>query len=517
MKKVITVFLVLILLLGLCACNKNNVGGQSSGTNLQPDKETFSLSLLYCESDTINPYTAVTNINVQLCQLIFDPLFKVDNNFEPVSCLAEKFELTDKTCNVIIKNATFSDMSNVTAEDVVYSFNVAKNSNTAYKSQLEDVVSCTAKDIKTVTFNLSKADPYFINLLDFPIIKKESDKQTTSDGAVLPPVGSGRFVFNETLKILTPNMLYHGDENKVSEIKLINAPDSESVSHYVEVGATEIYYTSLGDGEILQMSSKKVSVPLNNLVYVGVNQNYIPLANVYLRYAISAAIDRTRICNIAYHTNAVPATGIFHPNFADASKYQTIEKTANLKISIENLEKIGYNREDVGKKISLTVLVNEENAFKVRAAELVCEQLKTVGISASVIKTSYSDYKARLNSGNFQLYVGEVRILNNMDVADLIVPGGSAAFGVKENTLTDEGTQTTETVNDYSKISDIVKGFYNGENTLADIVTASQTQMPIIPICFRNGLLFHSEDISGDITAVVCDVFFSIAEFTKTN
>lgn len=516
MKKIIAVFLALILLLGLCACNKNNAGGQPSSSTSETE-ESFPLSLLYCESDTVNPYTAVTNINVQLCQLIFDPLFKVDNSFEPINCLAESFELADKTCHVVIKNATFSDMTNVTADDIVYSFNLAKNSNTAYKAQLKGVVSCTAKDIKTVTFTLSKADPYFVNLLDFPIIKKDSDKQTTSDGAIIPPVGCGRFIFNETLKTLSPNVRYHGAKNKVSEIKLINAPDSESVSHYVEVGATDIYYTSLNDGEILQMSSKKVSVPLNNLIYIGVNQNYAPLSNVYLRYAISAAIDRTRISNVAYYTNAVPATGIFHPNFADASKYQTIEKTANSKISIENLEKIGYNREDAGKKISLTVLVNRENTFRVSTAELICEQLRSVGINASVIKTSYSDYKARLSSGNFQLYVGEVRILNNMDVSNLIVPGGSAAFGVKEDTLTQEDKQTTETVNNYSKISDIVNGFYSGKNTLADIVTASQTQMPIIPICFRNGLLFHNEDISGDITAVVSDVFFSIAEFSKIN
>ena len=172
MKKIIAVFLALILLLGLCACNKNNVGGQSSSANVEV-KETFPLSLLYCESDTINPYTAVTNINVQLCQLIFDPLFKVNNSFEPINCLAESFELVDKTCNVVIKNATFSDMTNVTADDVVYSFNLAKKSNTAYKAQLTGVVSCTAKDIKTVTFTLSSADPYFVNLLDFPIIKKE--------------------------------------------------------------------------------------------------------------------------------------------------------------------------------------------------------------------------------------------------------------------------------------------------------------------------------------------------------
>ncbi len=516
MKKIISVFLVLIMLISLCACNKNNTGEQSSSV-VSGTEKAFTLSLLYCENDAINPYTAVTNINVQLCQLLFDPLFKVDNNFEPIKCLAESFELKGKTCSVIIKNASFSDMTSLTADDIVYSFNLAKKSNSAYKAQLEGVVSCVATDIKTVVFTLKKADPYFVNLLDFPIIKKDSDKQTTSDGALIPPVGCGRFLFNETLKVLNPNERYHGNKSDISQIKLINAPDGESVSHYVEVGATDIYYTSLNDGEILQMSSKKVSVPLNNLVYIGINQNHPPLANVYLRYAISAAIDRTRISNVAYYTNAVPATGIFHPNFADAAKYQTIEKTANSKISIENLEKIGYNREDAGKKISLTVLVNSENAFRVSAAELICEQLKSVGINATVIKTNYSDYKARLSSGNFQLYVGEVRILNNMDPSGLIVPGGSAAFGVKETSL-EEGTEdTAETVTDYLKISDIVNGFYSGKNTLADIATAAQTQMPIIPICFRNGLLFHSEEISGDITAVVSDVFFSIAEFNKTN
>ena len=96
MKKIIAVFLALILLLGLCACNKNNAGGQPSSSTLETE-ESFPLSLLYCESDTVNPYTAVTNINVQLCQLIFDPLFKVDNSFEPINCLAESFELADKS------------------------------------------------------------------------------------------------------------------------------------------------------------------------------------------------------------------------------------------------------------------------------------------------------------------------------------------------------------------------------------------------------------------------------------
>lgn len=515
MKKFLSFFLVLTIIFSLCSCSKNGNSQQNSSTVSGIKQDNFEMSLLYCESDTINPYTAVTNINIQLCQLIFDPLFKIDNKFNAVNCLAQDIEIIDKTCSVIIKNASFSDMTNVTADDVVYSFNLAKNSNTVFKDQLKGVTSCVAKDIKTVVFTLKKSDPYFANLLDFPIIKKDSDKQTTSDGALIPPIGCGRFTINETEATLNPNERYHGAKSDVEKIKLINAPDSESVSHYVEVGATDIYYTSLNDGKIFQMSSKKVSVPLNNLVYIGVNQNYAPLSNVYLRYAISAAIDRTRISTVAYHTNAIAATGIFHPNFSDTAKYQTIEKTANTKISIENLEKIGYNSVDAGKKISLTVLVNKENSFRVNAAELICEQLKSVGIGATVIKTDFANYKSRLASGNFQLYVGEVRILNNMDVTELIVPGGSSAFGVKETSQPQDTGNPQETVNDFWKISDIVKGFYSGKNTVADIVTAAQTQMPIIPVCFRNGLLFHNKEFKGEISASVSDVFFAIEKYSK--
>lgn len=515
MKKLLSFVLSFVLIFTLCSCAQNGNSQQTSNAVSNAKQDPFEMSLLYCESDTINPYTAVTNINIQLCQLLFDPLFKINNDFEAVNCLAQSIEISDKTCSVIIKNASFSDMSNVTADDVVYSFNLAKNSNTVFKDQLKDVVSCVAKDIKTIVFTLKKSDHYFANLLDFPIIKKDSDKQTTSDGALIPPIGCGRFIFNDTEIVLNPNERYHGEKSNVKKIKLINAPDSESVSHYVEVGATDIYYTSLNDGEIFQMSSKKVSVPLNNLVYIGVNQNYAPLSNVYLRYAISAAIDRTKISTSAYHTNAIAATGVFHPNFHDSEKYQAIEKTANTKISIENLEKIGYNSVDVGKKLSLTILVNKENEFRVSAAELIREQLKNVGINATVIKTDFANYKSRLASGNFQLYVGEVRILNNMDVTELVVPGGSSAFGVKETIQTDTPENPEETVIDYSKISDIINGFYSGKNTIADIVTATQTQMPIIPICFRNGLLFHKEEIGENITASVSDVFFDINKYTK--
>lgn len=43
-----------------------------------------------------------------------------------------------------------------------------------------------------MVIKLGRADPYFANVLDFPIIKRNSDKITDSDGVTHPPIGCGR-------------------------------------------------------------------------------------------------------------------------------------------------------------------------------------------------------------------------------------------------------------------------------------------------------------------------------------
>lgn len=529
MRKVISLLLCLLLLFSFTGCEKESGGTGDTPPTESSKAKDFEISLLYCESDTVNPYTAVKTVNVQLCQLLYEPLIKVNNSFEAVYALAQSAEISGTTCTVSLKNVTFTDGSRVTAQDVVYSFNLAKTSNTVYAAQAACAISATAKDTATVVFTMKKADPYFVNLLDFPILKEGSDKKTTSDGKVLPPVGCGRYIFSAEEGMLFRNEGYYGPKGNIVKIKLINAPDSESVSHYVEVGAADIYYTDLSDGEIIRMSGKKVSVPLNHLVYIGINQNYAPLKNIYLRYAISAAVDRTRIANNAYYTNAVPATGIFHPEFKAASKFQTLETTANSKISIENLEKMGYNRVDSGglrvnsggSKLSLTLMVNKENPSRVNAARLIAKQLLAVGISVTVNEVTFAQYNARLKSGSYQLYVGEVRLLNNMDISGLVLPSGSAAWGVVESSSSQTSSTASATANtqeapsSFSNLSQLIGGFYSGKTTVSDVATGTQTAMPVIPLCFRKGLLFYGEELSGDITATLSDIFFSIADFKK--
>lgn len=510
LRKIICILLSLLMLF-LIGCGKQkDKNADKNNNDKNPTVSLYEMQLLFCENDTLNPYKTISKLNLELGLLLFEPLLTVDDNFETVNRLASSVSLEGNTCTVTLRNAVFSDATKVTADDVVYSSNLAKSSN-LYSPLFYEVASVTAADQSTVVFTLTRHDPYFAKLLTFPILKSGSDNLRNEDNVELPPIGCGKFVFDTDGKNLIPNKYYYSQDNNISRIKLINAPDSESMKHYVEVGATDIYYSDKNDGSIIRMSGKKQNVNLNNLVYLGVNHSYAPLRSPALRYAISTAIDRDDLVKMAFYTNAKAATGFFHPDWAEVSSYQTLLTDADLKISVENLERIGYNSLDKngyrinqnGNPLTFTLLVNEENPIKLIAANLIAEQLKAAGIKIVVNAVSKNNYYRALNSGSYQLYLGEVGFLPNMDISSLVVPGGSASYGINRYVNPDGAASYV----------DVVSGLYSGQNTITDVAPALLAAMPVIPLVYRSSVVFYSDRIDsiGDISGF--NIFLSIGNY----
>ncbi len=542
--KFLSALLSVCLLLSVCGCRQ--IGGEESLVSSAPSTDSQEtaggrIQLLYSYSDTFNPYTAGTDLNRELCSLLYDPLVRVDNEFNQVMCLAEQVTLEGTDCTVRIKSVTFSDGSAVTAEDVIYSYNAAKNSANEFAHRFYGVASVLAESISVVKFRLNRRDPYFVSLLDFPIIKSGSDKTTSTDGVAAVPIGCGRYTVNSERTALSVNKGYYRYDASLRDIELINAPDGDAVSHYVEVGASDVYYSSLSGGDIVRMSGKKTDINLNNLVYIGINNDYSGLKNKYMRYAISSALDRGSICNQAYYNNAVAATGFFSPAFKDTSARQTLEKNTNLEITIENLNKIGYNRlnssgyrvNSSGNHPSFTLLVNSDNASRLAAAELISQQLRAAGIELRVISQPFEQYKASLEGGAFQLYLGEIKLQNNMDISPLVIEGGSAAYGVSkkkpedsetaDKTLENSEEQGTDNSEPEPAIaisySDMLSRFYAGDEgiTIGDIAGSLLTEMPQIPVCYRLGLVFYDgKDVNCE-NACEGDIYFAMRVINKAS
>lgn len=530
MKKLICFILCVCILFAFSGCRKKaDIGSSSDIAELNSSVQNNSeqaFSLLYSYSDSFNPYTAVTSANRRISSLIYDSLVKTDNDFNAVYVLASAVEMTDKTCTVKLRDAHFTDGTTVTASDVIYSYNLAKDC-TRYSYNFYEVTSVSSPNSKTVVFTLSQCDPYFENLLDFPIIKSGTSGITDADGKEIPPTGCGRYYISDDRLSLILNKNYYGKIGTIETIKLINSPDSDSTSHYVEIGATQMYYTE--NDAIVRMSGQKISVNLNRLVYVGINASYGLLQSKEMRYAISSALDRDAICRSAYYNNAMSATGYFNPYFEPVSAVQTIESKPNSKITVENLSKIGYNNMNSdgyyansgGNYPTFTLLVNSENASRVAAANLIASQCKSVGIKISVVECTYEQYLSRLESGDFQLYLGEVQIASNMDFTNLVTEGGTSAYGVAYESVKSDATADTDPENSDSQdtqpqtdgCTQILTAYHNGECGISDVAGVLLTEMPQIPICYLSGALFYDADIKGEVKASVSDIYLSIENY----
>ncbi len=524
MKKRFFVCLILILLTALlpaCKAPKGEQSGSDNGGNKSATKQVFTL--MYCYNDSFNPYSANTKMNQELAYLLYDPLIKLDDNFKPVNYLADSVTTEGKATTVTLKQALFSDGSAVTADDVVYSIKAALNSNTRYKSQLEKIVSYTAANPSTVVINITDNDPYFVNMLDFPIIKLGSDQLKDENNLSLPPIGCGRYVLNLEKECLTANESHYIKVPEIKKIGLINTPDNEAMEYNLSTGAVSFYYSNLSDGKTVRMSGVSKSVNLNNIVYLGLNcaEGRIFSSNS-LRLAVSAAINRTNIVNDAYYGNAQVANSTFHPSWNDAKSNQNAENTENIDVMLANLNDIGYNNKDnegfyvnnVGKRLTFSVLCNSDNLWRTGAAELIVNQLNSYGIAAQVEVVDWNTYLARIASNNYDVYIGETSILNNMDISSLV--NGNVGLPITTNTEPNnenqdvtpnqnvvEASPTTGTLSGQT-----VSAFYAGSLSIKDILAAFNSEMPIIPLCYRTGYVVYSQNITDEINSTVSDLFF---------
>ncbi len=541
MKKLLCIITAFCIVFSLCGCENLDKTGSSysDGVIGSQSKNNYTMHLLYNETDSFNPYAVTTKENKEICYLIYDSLITLNSDFEPVYKIASSIETVGKVCTVKIKNVLFSDSTALSASDIVYSLNLAKNSSGGYASYLSAVESATAVSADTVEIKLAKADPFFVNLLDFPIIKSGSENRKSEDNISLPPIGAGRYILNVNKNVLTLNQNYYGTLPAVQKIELINAPGSESINHYVSAGVVSVCYSDYSDNTMLRMSGIKVSVPLNNMVYIGINMANPLLKEQHLRYALSSAVDRSELAKEAYYGNGTPANGPFNPLWKHSSGFQTLEKKSNKEISIVNLEKIGYNSVDSegyrinssGKRLSLSLLINSDNSARVAAARLIANSLSNVGIEIKIDSVDYDTYISRLQSGSFDLYLGEVKILPNMDITQLVTPGGSAAYGIVYDPPADSSDQnTTETAGEETETpdqtedtvqtgitlttADAVAGYYGGIYSLGDVASAFLSEMPLIPLIYRSGVAMFTPDMTFAPTASISDLFIDINNYS---
>ena len=163
---------------------------------------------------------------------------------------------------------------------------------------------------------------------------------------------------------------------------------------------------------------------------------------------------------------------------------------------------------------------NQLQFSKVYTPEVLAK-LSEYGFKIRVAEKSFADYTAVLASGNFQLFLAEVALTPNMDISSLITEGGSAAYGIKKAVpvtdtqspvSSDENSVTQEEQTDITS-GELLNGFYSGQNTVSDIASVLQTEMPLVPVCYRTGVFFYNDNIENVNNSSLSDIYFSIESY----
>ena len=472
LKKIISLILVLCFSFSLVSCDKSSEDKDKNTDKETPQGESVEARIPYSREDGVNPYFAKSLMNSSVMPLMYDGLFYVDESYKPVPNLASDYEVVDNTLVVNLSSKRFSDAGAVMADDVVYSFNKAKASP-YYASELTNIITAYAKGSKTVVFELPFKNIYSAAALTFPIVKVNSAEDIKSI-----PIGSGRYVYKETSDggLLKQNIRNTSEEYDTESITLINMTTSTALLYGLVVNNYDATFDDLSSGKTQRINASAISVPLNNMVYLGINTGG-SLADPVLRKNLSIIIDRKELVNSGLEGNGHVAYFPANPSWYGLKGL----KTANKKT-----EEAAKYASDALKGKTLNILANADNPFKVKIAETLVKQLGSEDIAAAVISLPRDEYIAAASGRGYDLCVTEFMLTNDMNISPLI---------------SDEAL-----LNAYAEMM-------AGNMKYKDFINLFNENPPFIPIGFRQGILAYSRNINSEIKPLPQNPYANIFEW----
>lgn len=508
-RAIISVLLLLCLASGLCACSGGGADEPTTaptGNKDNTDKTESTITLPVAHNDTLDPFKAKSDVNRRLIPLLYDGLVEIDGSFDPQPVLMSTAVNEGKTLTVELKSAMFSDGTGVSAEDVVYSFNQAVKSD-CYSARLQNF-SSAAQSGRAVVFTLKIPDINAVSCLDFPIVKKgtvEPKYESKKLYNITPPVGTGRYTVSGELpnaSLIANGLCPRNVSPQITSIKLFEVSDSDGMTYGLEIGNYDFWYDDLSGGEYIRVNSGMSVVQTNNLVFIGFNSEKSILAEAPVRRAISQLIDREVISSQGYQGHAAPSLLPFNPVWSAMKNVPVSGKTsAQEGVAKATLEQEGYTSVNVygyrcsrTKSLNATLTVCKDNKFKLAIANQIKEQLGKLNFNVKIIELGFKDYKRVIEAGEYEMYLGEIKIPANMNLSAFFSPGGEAY---------------TESV--------LADGYYQvlaGELSLSDFARGFEDEMPFVPLCYRSGMAVYSRSISASTQFTCYDGFYGIDKWT---
>ena len=444
-KKLAALTCAAVMTFSLCACggggkdDYDDIQGHSAGQELKQTTAADDIfTLNYNSNYSLNPLSATNTSNLVVCNLIYENMIEVDNNFEAIPNVISSWTSEDGKLwtFTVAKDRCFHDGAQLTAYDVAYSLRCAMNA-ARFRGRLYYVSGVSVNDAESFNVTLSKVNTQFPKLLTIPIIKDgsfESEK----------PQGSGPYALSRNHKTLQAYKRYRS--YSTLPLKTIYLEEYTTVDETIsafEDSLIDIVMndptapTNLGYGSTNEIRGYNTT----NLNYVGFNLYGQIFSNDFMRAAVSLAFDRDTIVSEQLGGYGLATTQIISP----ASQYYSNAVNNQNKYSIEKVQRILNNAglkdydedgflelqtsETTYLDMDIGFAVCNTSSVKVNVARKFASDMEDLGIKVNVYEMDWKTYEETIKAGNFDMYFGEVRLNSDFDPSRLLCADGKLNYG----------------------------------------------------------------------------------------
>jgi peptide/nickel transport system substrate-binding protein len=352
------------------------------------------------------PLLASDGASGEIAQWIFNGLTKYDKNLKITGELAESWEVSPDGLQIIFhlrKGVRWHDGAEFTAEDVLFTYNTAVDPKipTPYSSNYGPVRNVEALDKYTVRVLYHEPFAPALESWGMGILPKHilENKDITTEYYSRNPIGTGPYRLREWVTgqkiVLEANESYYEGRPGIDKFIARVIPDTATMFLELKfggidfMGITPPQYKLQANKKIFNQYFNKFRYPAFGYTYLGYNLLDPKFSDRRVRQAITHAINKKDIIAGVLLGYGTPCTGPFPPeSWAYNPKVKDLSFDPDL--SIKLLEEAGWKAgksglvEKDGKPFEFTVITNQGNEARLKAAQIIRENLKKIGISMNI-------------------------------------------------------------------------------------------------------------------------------------
>ena len=449
---------------------------------------------LACTSAGFNPYIASDMLVQQNWMLLFEPLVAVTPDMDIDYRLAQSVDSSGTLVTIQIRSGCyFSDGTEVTAEDAAASLNAARTGG-SYTGRFANVTDVSVQG-SAVVVALTEPDSLFTYLLDIPVMK-------AGEVALAQPTASGRYTYGSDGASLVQNPRASAFDGPAA-IQLTTVSSADALISGVARGEISLYAESGGSSDSSSINTSETYYRTDSLIFAGINSysaNWL-CSTVPGRQLLSTLCDRSGIAGKALGGRAYAATGIINGYYPCVKGRQVILSSDDSSTLESVMAGAGYTRADAsgfykdarGNEAYVRLLVYSATSDRRAIAAQLQEQWQAAGIRVDITEQSDRDiYLQTVQSGDFDLYIGEVKLYNNMDLSPFWA--GEAHWGLAPS----------------DTLLAAYSAFRQNAGNAEGLEAAFAAEMPFLPLVWHNGTVVASRRVSG-IGASISSPFYSLS------